>query len=68
MNECVFERNRKCAALIVKNCENCKFRKTKEEFELGQKKAIEKVASMPYNRVKLFEELYHRKYEVSEND
>ena len=68
MNDCVFERRAKCAALIVKNCENCKFRKTKEEFELGQKKAIEKVARMPHNRVKLFEELYHRKYEVSEDD
>ena len=68
MNDCVFERNRRCAALTVKNCENCKFKKTKEEFELGQKNAIKKVASLPFTRVKLFEELYHRKYEVSEDD
>ena len=68
MNNCVFERKAKCAALTVKSCEDCKFRKTKEEFELGQKNAIKKVASMPHDRVKLFEEMYHRKYEVSEND
>lgn len=39
--KCYFDVNGKCSALKSKECEGCKFRKTKEEFEAAQQAALE---------------------------
>lgn len=47
MNTCVFENETECNALREKNCEGCKFRKTKEELIAGREKAIEHINTLP---------------------
>ena len=47
MNTCVFENGTDCNALRCKNCENCAFRKTREELIEGREKAIERIDNLP---------------------
>lgn len=47
MNECVCLRDGKCMALRETKCENCGFRKTREERDAGRKKAMERIESLP---------------------
>ena len=37
--ECCFDEGKKCSILKIKLCLDCKFRKTKEEFDNAKKKA-----------------------------
>lgn len=62
--QCVFDRGGFCAALTSKECENCRFRKTKEELERGRKNAIEKVRRLPRQRFLYIKMTYKQKYEV----
>lgn len=41
MNDCYFDRGKRCEALIVKKCEGCTFRKTEQEYNAGIERANE---------------------------
>lgn len=41
MNDCYFDRGKRCEALIVKKCEGCTFRKTEQEYNAGIEHANE---------------------------
>ena len=38
---CVFDDNIRCKILIKRECHNCSFRRSKEEYEEDQRKAVE---------------------------
>ena len=40
MDKCFAESNGRCRALKIKDCNGCKFHKTKEEAEEGKEKAL----------------------------
>lgn len=42
MMECHFDCGKICTALTVKDCTNCKFRKTTEEFKEANDRAIDR--------------------------
>lgn len=44
---CVFEDGRKCTILTKKACGNCRFEKSKEEYEASKKKAEERIKNLP---------------------
>ena len=35
MNDCYFDRGKRCEVLTVKKCEGCTFRKTEQEYTAG---------------------------------
>ena len=41
MNDCYFDRGKRCEALTVKKCEGCTFRKTEQEYNAGIERANE---------------------------
>ena len=47
MNNCVFDKGKKCSALTPKKCKNCSFRKTEAELNAGREKARERLESLP---------------------
>lgn len=54
MKKCVFDRSDFCVALNSRECENCRFRKTREELDVGREKACERVENLPkkqYNAI-----------------
>lgn len=61
---CVFDRGGFCAALISRECANCRFRKTKEELDNGRKKAILRVRGLPRQKFAYLKITYKQKYEV----
>lgn len=46
MNKCVFDEEDKCRALNEKDCDGCRFYKTKEELTEGREKAAERIAQL----------------------
>lgn len=62
-NECVFNWGRKCTALTQKNCESCRFRKTREELEAGRQRAQERVNSLPEDQQAHIRRKYNQKQE-----
>jgi hypothetical protein len=57
--DCFAYKRNSCTALKVKQCEGCSFYKTKEQFELGQQKALERIRSLDAERQKhIFEKYY----------
>ena len=59
MDKCAFERGNTCVALNRKECENCAFRKTKEELQRGRQKAFAHINSLPVvERVHILETYY----------
>ena len=47
MNKCAFDKGDKCTALLTQDCENCSFRKTKEELLKGRQKAKARIDELP---------------------
>lgn len=47
MENCVFDKGKKCSALREHNCEKCSFRKTREELVAGREKARERIENLP---------------------
>ncbi|SHJ77575.1 hypothetical protein [Paramaledivibacter caminithermalis] len=65
--DCFAYKNKKCTILKLNKCEgiDCGFFKTKEEFKLGQKKAIERILSLDKDkRDYIIETYYGGKIEV----
>lgn len=59
MKECVFERGDECIALNEKHCENCSFRKTKEELIKGRQKFFARLNILPrVQRMHILETYY----------
>ena len=46
MEDCFAYRRGSCTALKVKTCEGCSFYKTKEQFELDQQRAMNRILSL----------------------
>jgi hypothetical protein len=46
--DCFAYRNKRCTILTIKKCEGekCPFYKTKEQFKLGQEKAMERILTL----------------------
>ena len=44
---CVFDKGKRCSALTKKDCIGCHFRKTREEYEQGQKEARDRIEGLP---------------------
>lgn len=70
MNDCVFEKGRSCTALRHKECNNCTFRKTKEELIEGRQKALDRVRTLPeikrlYINIKYYGQ--RRRYSLEKN-
>lgn len=59
MNDCVFSLRTKCEALTEKNCEDCPFRKTRDELRQGRAKAAERIRSLPLNKQEHIRLKYH---------
>lgn len=59
MNNCAFDRDDKCAALVTRDCENCSFRKTKAELIAGRRKANELLEKLPEEQRKAIESKYY---------
>lgn len=57
--ECCFDRGTKCAILTCMKCAGCSFKKTQAQLAHGRKKAIERIASLPYEQRKHIESKYH---------
>ena len=47
MNDCVFCKGNKCAALSEKQCIGCHFYKTDKELKEGRQKASERIRTLP---------------------
>lgn len=47
MSNCVFDKGKKCIALLTHNCEKCSFHKTGRELVEGREKARERLESLP---------------------
>lgn len=57
--DCFAYKRNSCTALKVKQCDGCSFYKTKEQFELDQQKALERILSLDAERQKhIFEKYY----------
>ena len=59
MKDCVFDRQDECAALVERNCQNCKFRKTEAELDEGRAKAFRHNASLPDDKKNHILEKYY---------
>lgn len=63
--DCFAHKRNSCTALKVKQCEGCSFYKTKEQFELDQQKALERIRSLDVEKQEhIFEKYYGGKLEV----
>lgn len=56
--DCFAYKRRSCQALTKKKCDGCSFYKTKEEFEAGQKKAMERIKTLDKNLQEHIKETY----------
>ena len=65
MEKCVFDKGEKCVALLTRNCENCSFRKTKEELIAGRRKAKEMLDKLPEEYRKAIIEKYYGRNSVT---
>ena len=61
MKDCFAYKNRQCAVLTVRRCENCSFYKTKEQYFLDQEKALNRIYSLDEKLQKHISETYHLK-------
>jgi hypothetical protein len=59
MRECVFDKGKKCVALVTRKCEKCSFRKTKEELIEGRKYAKALLERLPEEQRKAIDDKYH---------
>ena len=59
MKDCVFDRKESCAALVERDCQDCKFCKTEAELDEGRAKAFERIASLPEDEKNRILEKYH---------
>ncbi|WP_069648967.1 hypothetical protein [Caloranaerobacter ferrireducens] len=63
MNEkdCFAYKNKKCSILKSKKCEGtqCGFYKTHKQYQLGQKKALERILSLGEEKMKYIDETYY---------
>lgn len=64
MCNCVFDKCDKCTALLVRDCEKCSFRKTKEELDEGRTKAKALLERLPEEQRKAIADKYHGKDKV----
>ena len=46
MDKCFADRNGECSALKIKDCDGCKFYKTKKEAERGRRYSLLRVLSL----------------------
>lgn len=46
MKDCFAYRQNGCTALKIRKCEGCSFYKTKEEYQLGRRLALERILSL----------------------
>lgn len=44
---CAFDRGETCAALTLKECIGCHFRKSQDELDAGRERADDRIASLP---------------------
>ena len=57
--DCFAYKRNSCTALKVKQCEGCSFYKTKEQFELDQQRALERIRSLDAKtQERIFEKYY----------
>lgn len=47
MCKCTFDKGDKCVALTTHECENCVFRKTKDELLAGRRRARARLEDLP---------------------
>lgn len=66
MENCVFNKGRKCLALSTKKCENCTFRKTEAELKAGREKARERLESLPKDQYDAIMKKYYGLRRVGE--
>ena len=59
MNKCTFDNGNQCNALLTKECENCSFRKTKEELIEGRQKAKARIEKLPAGYRRAIKEKYY---------
>jgi len=59
VEDCFAYTNRGCKALKVRNCDDCTFYKTKEEFDEGQRKALERIKTLDLGVQKYINETYY---------
>ena len=59
MKDCFAYKRNSCIALKVKQCEDCSFYKTKEQYLLDQEKALERIRGLDAKKQKhIFEKYY----------
>jgi hypothetical protein len=57
--DCFAYKRNSCTALKVKQCEGCSFYKTKEQFEMNQRKALERIRTLDVEKQqRIFEKYY----------
>ncbi len=57
--DCFAYKRNSCTALKVKQCEGCSFYKPKEQFELDQQKALERIRTLDEEKQQhIFEKYY----------
>ena len=61
MKDCFAYKRNSCMALNVKQCENCSFYKTQEQFNKDQEKALDRIYSLDEKLQKHIFETYHLK-------
>lgn len=59
MERCVFERGKKCSALVSRDCAKCTMRKTHEELIEGREKAMERIKNLPQDQYDAIMKKYH---------
>lgn len=64
MCNCVFDKGDKCAALVVRDCEKCSFRKTEEELAEGRRKAKILLERLPKEQRAVIAEKYYGRDKV----
>jgi hypothetical protein len=69
MKDCFAYKHNGCTALKVRKCEGCSFYKTKEQYEIGQRKVLERIRSLDIDKQKYISETYYDgKLEVKERE
>ncbi len=69
MKYCFAYKHNGCTALKVRKCEGCSFYKTKEQYEIGQRKVLERIRSLDIDKQKYISETYYDgKLEVKERE
>lgn len=59
MKDCFAYRRNGCTALKVRKCEGCSFYKTKEQFRLGQEKALKRICTLDVAKQRYISETYY---------